>query len=150
MDNAQTLENTTAAAACSGSVHRPVRLFADSYPHLVWNRFEDQWAVYRLIARNGRILYVGVTKAVQNRIRAHRGGKKIPFYRAEYTLCRCQYDAQKLEREMVETLMPPYNTQFACSVVTRTDGTKWKFYKGPPREDYLQQIALQIPCISSD
>jgi predicted GIY-YIG superfamily endonuclease len=112
--------------------------FADIFSELEWREFGKEYAVYQLIARNGRILYVGMTGAIQTRLRSHRNQKRIPFFKARYVLCKDKFNAQQLEREMVEALAPPYNNHFCTTWCKGTDGRKWVIPLKPRAEFRLR------------
>lgn len=106
-------------------------LYKDLYDHLEWFVFGKQWVVYQLIARNGRLLYVGMTGNIGTRIRAHRHAKQIPFFKARCTVCESKFEAMELEAAMIRTLQPPHNSKFAVTSFKRLDGSRVIFRHNP-------------------
>lgn len=72
--------------------------------------------VYRFVAADGRVLYVGKATNLRARVRSYFGDerKKIgellqAFDRVEHTVCATDLDCSVLEARMIRTHAPPFN-----------------------------------------
>ena len=91
--------------------------------------------VYRYVAQNGDVLYVGKTKKLDDRITAHR---YEPWYSneliIEYIDSLSQSDADILETYYISTLRPKHNIAKRWEPSTLSDLARhdWKLYSPPP------------------
>lgn len=69
-------------------------------------------AVYRAFSAGGVLLYVGITQAPQTRMRGHERTSEWwdEMQSVTFEWCTSRADALALERELVSTLRPPFNT----------------------------------------
>lgn len=66
--------------------------------------------VYFLYDRDGDLLYVGMSVAIQNRIVAHCRQWLIPFTHVSWILVH-EYVMERLEASYIHNLLPPYNVK---------------------------------------
>lgn len=64
--------------------------------------------IYYLINDEGKLLYVGRTKNILQRIGTHWGNKLIPFTKCKYFFVKNE-DASAIETEEILTHSPPHN-----------------------------------------
>ncbi|MBK9144493.1 MAG: GIY-YIG nuclease family protein [Candidatus Melainabacteria bacterium] len=79
----------------------------------------DNPGVYRMLNRQGRVLYVGKATSLRSRVNSHFRGRKrktsssfellTQVYDLDFTVCRTPFEAALLEVEEIKRHDPPYN-----------------------------------------
>ncbi|MCA9803685.1 MAG: GIY-YIG nuclease family protein [Cyanobacteria bacterium HKST-UBA02] len=79
----------------------------------------DNPGVYRMLNRQGRVLYVGKATSLKSRVNSHFRGRKRKTSSSfelltqvcdlDYTVCRTPFEAALLEVEEIKRYDPPYN-----------------------------------------
>ncbi|MGZ3741710.1 MAG: GIY-YIG nuclease family protein [Bdellovibrionota bacterium] len=82
--------------------------------------FPEKPGVYRMLAEDGRVLYVGKATSLRSRVNSYFRGKKgqgkrkremlSQVWKIEVTECASALEAALLENEEIKRLNPPYNT----------------------------------------
>lgn len=81
-------------------------------------KFPTSPGVYRMLDKNGNILYIGKAKNLKNRVTSytninelnHRIRRMVSLvYNVVFTVTRSESDALFLEADLIHTLKPPYN-----------------------------------------
>jgi len=82
--------------------------------------FPEKPGVYRMLAQDGRVLYVGKATSLRSRVNSYFRGKKgqgkrkremlSQVWKIETTECGSALEAALLENEEIKRLNPPYNT----------------------------------------
>jgi excinuclease ABC subunit C len=77
--------------------------------------------VYRMLGKDGEILYIGKAKNLQNRVTSYTNIKELPYrikqmvsnvYDVTFSVTPSESDAIFLEADLIRTLKPRYNVQF--------------------------------------
>lgn len=135
---------------------------SDTIPH--------EPGVYRFLADDGTILYVGKAKSLKNRLKSYFGDKKHLQYKTvlltrnahhiEFTVVETEHDALLLENSLIKKFQPRYNVMlkdgksytFICIknepfprvFFTRKHIRDGSIYFGPYTSKYRVNILLEI------
>lgn len=135
---------------------------SDTIPH--------EPGVYRFLAQDGTILYVGKAKSLKNRLKSYFGDKKHLQYKTvlltrnahhiEFTVVETEHDALLLENSLIKKFQPRYNVMlkdgksytFICIknepfprvFFTRKHIRDGSIYFGPYTSKYRVNILLEI------
>lgn len=97
-------------------IGHPGRIFFD------YKEYSQTWWLYALYD-NEKLIYLGITRDIHGRIRAHKKDKKFSYVKC-LMFDKHRLDIQEIERRLIERHDPPLNINGKAATRTQTYRTK--------------------------